>query len=376
MTILAGDVGGTKTVLAIVEPAGGSFRSLDRRVFASQDFRNFSDIVDRFFRDTTAGAKQRIERACISVAGPVIGGRCKTTNLPWNLDARTLAADLNVENLSLINDLEANAYGIFALGAEDVITIRPGAPSGTGNCAVISAGTGLGEAGMVWDGHRHLPFACEGGHASFAPESDLQVELWHFLKREFETVSVERVLSGPGLYNIYRFLKERNNFSEPQWLAEKLQSEDDPSPVISQAALANKCQNCSASLDLFVSIYGGEAANLALKTMATGGVYLGGGIAPKIMGRLQGPLFTRAFTGKGRMKPLLEAIAVHVILNQDAALLGAARYAAVSEPQHPVGEGSLMATVVTDYRALAAAPEMALSGVAANSAAFIARNSS
>lgn len=334
MMILAGDVGGTKTVLAIVESAGTRFKSHEQRVFASKDFQNFSDIVDQFFRGTAAGAKQRIERVSISVAGPVIDGCCRTTNLPWYLDARALAAYLNVENLSLINDLEANAHGIFALDTDDMVTIHPGTVGGRGNCAIISAGTGLGEAGMFWDGDRHLPFACEGGHASFAPENDLQIELWQFLKREFETVSVERVLSGPGLYNIYRFLKERNNFSEPQWLAEKLQTAEDPSPVISQAALEDKCKNCSASLDLFVSIYGGEAANLALKTMATGGVYLGGGIAPKIIERLRGPVFIQSFTGKGRMKPLLEAMPVHVIVNQDAALLGAARYATISEPKH------------------------------------------
>jgi glucokinase len=228
----------------------------------------------------------------------------------------------------LLNDLEANAYGIATLAPEDFLTLNEGAPQAEGNAAVIAAGTGLGEAGLYWDGRRHRPFASEGGHASFAPSNTLQVELLRYLLTHFTHVSWERVLSGPGLHTIYTFLRDTGRGIEPAWLSEEIHT-GDPAAAISGAALEDRCALCMQALDLFVALYGAEAGNLALKVMATGGVFVGGGIAPKIIEKLKDATFMQAFTAKGRLQPLLETIPVHVILNDQTALYGAARYAAL-----------------------------------------------
>jgi len=244
------------------------------------------------------------------------------------VDARLVARELGLQAVGLINDLEANAYGIAALEPNDFDVLNAGAPDAEGNQAIISAGTGLGEAGLTWDGTQHRPFATEGGHSDLAPRNHLEMELLGYLLKQFQRVSYERVVSGPGLLNIYRFLRDTGRGEEPAWLAEKMRDQD-PGAVVSQAAFDGKSDLCVQALDLFVSLYGAEAGNLALKLLATGGVYLGGGIAPKIISKLQDPIFLNAFTAKGRLKPLLQAMPVRVILNDRTALLGAARCAAM-----------------------------------------------
>jgi glucokinase len=269
-----------------------------------------------------------VTHACFGVAGPVMRGRAEVTNLPWTVDAREAAAALRLGEVWLINDLEATAYGIAALPASDFVVLHAGAPGATGNAAVIAAGTGLGEAGLLWDGARHRPFACEGGHATFAPTDDVQVRLLQYLLKRYAHVSWERVLSGPGLLSIYEFFRDAGAGEEPTWLRESLR-EGDPAAVISRAALEGRSPLCARALDLFVALYGAEAGNLALKVLATGGVFLAGGIALKILPKLQEPTFREAFVAKGRARALLEAIPVRVIVNDKAALLGTARYAAL-----------------------------------------------
>jgi glucokinase len=246
--------------------------------------------------------------------------------LPWVIDSQKIAQQLNLPGMSLINDLEAKAHGIAELQTKDFDVLNQGAPDPRGNRAVISAGTGLGEAGLSWDEGGYKPFPSEGGHADFAPRNHLEMDLLNYLLKRHSRVSVERVISGQGIFNIYQFLKDTGHAEEPTWLADQMRQKDPP-VVITENGLAGKSSLCVQALDLFVSLYGAEAGNLALKVMATGGVYLGGGIAPKIIAKLRDPVFMNAFTAKGRMKPLLQAMPVRVILNPKVALLGAARCA-------------------------------------------------
>jgi glucokinase len=322
--LLAGDAGGTSTRLAIVEVGGGALEVATTARFESRSHPSLASIVQAF----RAAHPRPVARACFGVAGPVVGGRVETPNLPWVVDAAALARELGLDQVDVINDLEANAYGIFALSAADFTVLNAGAPA-AGNRAVISAGTGLGEAGIVWDGRSHRPFATEGGHANWAPTTELEAELLRHLSRKFGGhVSAERVVSGPGLVNVYEFMRDTGRGQEPGWLKEALASHDHAA-VISTNAMNGKSELCAAALDLFVSAYAAEAGNLALKLMAIGGVYLGGGIAPKIIARLKTPAFVKAFTAKGRLTSLLEAIQVRVIMNDQAALFGAARFAAL-----------------------------------------------
>ena len=324
--ILAGDIGGTNTRLAYFVAEQERVRLVDLRVFPSRRYAALEEVLAEFL----SAKKLPVERACFGVAGPVKRGRCVTSNLPWEVDARLLARQLDLETALLINDLEANAYGIAALAPEDFVVLNPGEPNATGNAALISAGTGLGEAGLHWERGRHVPFASEGGHADFAPRNETEVELLFYLLRRYKRVSYERVLSGPGLYNIYQFLRDSGRGEEPPSLAERLRDQD-PAPVISQAALDASSDLCVRALEMFVSFYGAEAGNLVLKLMATGGLYIGGGIAPRIIAKLREPTFWTAFTTKGRLSPLLEATPVRVIMNDQTALLGAARLAAVAD---------------------------------------------
>lgn len=322
--ILAGDVGGTNTRLAVFDDKGGRLTPTADATFPSREHPSLEAVLRKF----TAAHPLPIDRACFGVAGPVRHGRSDATNLPWVVDAGLVARELGLQAVGLINDLEANAWGIGVLERDDLAVLNAGAPDAEGNQAIISAGTGLGEAGLTWDGKQHRPFATEGGHSDFAPRNHLEMELLDYLLKQFQRVSYERVVSGPGLLNIYRFLRDTGRGEEPAWLAEKLRDQD-PGAVVSQAALDGKSDLCVQALDVFVSLYGAEAGNLALKVLATGGVYLGGGIAPKIIRKLQDPIFLNAFTAKGRMKPLLQAMPVRVILNDRTALLGAARCAAM-----------------------------------------------
>ena len=323
--ILAGDIGGTHTRLAFIDVANGALRPAWVGVFPSHEYRGLEEIVSKFASEH----ELRPDAACFGVAGPVLSGRVETPNLPWIIESKHLANELALPSVALINDLEANAWGIATLEVKDLVLLNAVKSGSVGNQAVISAGTGLGEAGLYWDGTRHHIFASEGGHADFAPRDELQMELLQYLIARFGHVSYERVVSGPGLVNIFYFLRDTKRGTEPAWLTEQI-AHGDAAAAISQAASERRCPLCEQALDLFVSIYGAEAGNLALKVKATGGVYLGGGIAPKILTKLAGPLFMHSFLAKGRMQALLEMIPVKVINNDSTALMGAARCAAAT----------------------------------------------
>ena len=324
MIILAGDIGGTNTRLAIFEVEGERPKIILEQTYLSREHHSLEEIVSQFLKQ----AGTEVQAACFGVAGPVRDGRARTANLPWVIDARDLAKLTGDAPVALINDLEANAYGLALLEADDFVLLNQGAPDVRGNEAIISAGTGLGEAGLHFEAKQRRPFATEGGHADFAPCNELQIELLRFLMSETPHVSCERVLSGPGLFNIYRFLRDTKRFAEPAWLAKQISTED-PSEVISKTALAEQSDLCARALEIFVSIYGAEAGNLALKVLATGGVFVGGGIAPKIIRKLKEPAFIESFVAKGRMSSLMEAIPVRVIMNDQTALFGAALRAAL-----------------------------------------------
>jgi glucokinase len=320
--ILAGDIGGTHTRLAFFDVVDGRFSLVSASVFPSREYSGLDEIVAKFVYT----ANLRPDTACFGIAGPVRNGRVEASNLPWLIEAKRLADELKVKKAVLINDLEANAWGIPALDAKDVVELNHVKEPPVGNQAVIAAGTGLGEAGMYWDGLQHHVFASEGGHGDFAPRNQLEVDLFNYLRTRFGHVSYERIVSGPGLVNVFNFLRDTGHGTPPQWLIDEM-AHSDPAAAISRAAIDSKCALSEQALDLFVSIYGAEAGNLALKIMATGGVYLGGGIAPKMLAKLSGPLFMQAFTGKGRMQALLESMPVRLITNDQIALLGAARCA-------------------------------------------------
>ena len=320
--ILAGDVGGTKTHVGCLTADGGKLSLVAQESFPSGDYPGLEVIVERFL----AAHPCRVSSVCFGVAGPVEQGRCHTTNIPWVVDAQSLRRALGCKAAWLINDLEAMAYGLLTLPRSAFVTLNAGQARSHGTIAVIAAGTGLGEAALVWDGERYRAVASEGGHADFAPRNELQIELLRHLMKRFGRVSYERILSGPGKVSIYRFLKEAGYGKEPAWLATRL-AQGDPSPVISEMALNGRSALCAKALALFVSVYGAEAGNLALKYLPHGGVYVGGGIAPTILPFLQDGTFLQAFSQKGRMSPLLSAMPVRVILEPRTPLFGAAHYA-------------------------------------------------
>jgi glucokinase len=322
--ILAGDIGGTNTRLAIIEVKQEGWQILFEKTFPSRERTSLEAVLGEFVSLYTCD----LTGASFGIAGPVRNGRCEATNLPWVVDAKTVAKRLRLKRVGLINDLEANAYGVAVLQSQDLFVLNKGTRNASGNMAIISAGTGLGEAVMYWDGSIHRPFASEGGHVDFAPRNHLEMELLSYSLNRYRRVSYERLVSGPGLVNIYQFLRDTGKGKEPAWLAEQLR-QGDPAPIISQCAIEGKSLLCLQAMEIFVSLYGAEAGNLALKVMATGGVYLGGGIAPKIIVKLKEPEFMNAFTAKGRMRPLLQDIPVKVIMNPKTALLGAARHAAL-----------------------------------------------
>jgi len=324
--ILAGDIGGTNTRLALCEQDGQKFCVIAEDKYASAEFPGLEAIVEKFLSDNSG----EIEKACFGVPGPITSEVIKLANLPWMVDVQAMKNQLGGKEVGLINDLEANAYGLSELTEEDFAVLNDGARNPIGNAAIISAGTGLGEAGLHYEEGMNSnlrPFASEGGHADFAPRNDLEIELLRFLLAKFGRVSVERVLSGQGLNNIYEFLRDTDRAEEPVWLAEEIAENGDAAAIISRNGIDGKAAICESALEMFASIYGAEAGNLALKMLATGGVYLGGGIAPKILPKLQETGFLESFVAKGRMRELLEEIPVRVILNDKAALLGAAHFA-------------------------------------------------
>jgi glucokinase len=322
MMLLAGDIGGTKTNLAIFSSEAGPRAPLVEATFPSADYASLEALVREFL----SLVDLKVERASFGVAGPVVGGQATVTNLPWVIQETQLEEALNLSPVRLLNDLEAIANGVPALEPTDLHTLNEGQPAPGGAIAVIAPGTGLGEAFLTWDRSRYRAHASEGGHASFAPMDSLEVELLCYLQRRFDHVSCERVCSGIGLPNIYAFLRDTGYAEEPDWLAEELAAADDLTPLIVKGALDDEspCELCIATLNTFVSTLGAEAGNLALKALATGGVYLGGGIPPRILPALERERFMEAFRRKGRMSDLLARMPVHVILNPKVALLGAA----------------------------------------------------
>jgi len=326
--ILGGDVGGTKTYLGLFRADGDDLEPVVVERYVSTDFPGAAKLLTRFIDH----CGERPDRVVLGVPGPVRHTPVKPVNLPWSIDPVQIADALGVGHVFLLNDLEATAYGTLALADDDIIEINHGEVDPTGARAVIAAGTGLGEAGLAWVGEHYVAVPSEGGHASFAPGTELEAELWRWLFERHGHVSWERVVSGMGLVNIYEFLRARVGDSaagaEPDWLRDQLQEQGVRARLISAAAKEHGVPLAGEALALFASLYGAEAGNLALKMLATGGVYIGGGIAPQIIEELTDGTFMDAFAEKGRVSDVLRRIPVHIIKNDKTALLGAVYYGA------------------------------------------------
>ncbi len=320
--VLAGDVGGTKTHLAVFSPGSGPWIPLAEATFSSRDYPGLEPMIREFL----SSAEVAVDRASIGVAGPVFDGKARITNLPWVLDEIELAKNLGLASVKLLNDLLALANAVSLLKGKDLHTLNPGRRDPEGSLAVIAPGTGLGAAYLTWSGTCYRAFPSEGGHADFAPADSTQAGLLAYMTERYGHVSWERVCSGIGLLNIYAYLKESGLANEPAWLAQKLASADDPIPEMAKVAMdpGNPCSICRETFEIFLSILGSVSGNIALQMMSTGGLYLGGGIPPRILELLQNGVFMRSFLNKGRMSGLMGRIPVYVILNQNAALIGAA----------------------------------------------------
>ena len=325
--ILAGDIGGTNARLAFFDVVDGHFRLVSASVFPSREYSGLDQIVSKFVETSNLHP----DTACFGVAGPVRNGRVEASNLPWIIDSGELAKQLKLPSVGLLNDLEAYAYGIDGLESKDFITLSEGAEGAEGNRAVISAKTGLGMAGLYWDGFRHHPFACEGGHADFAPRNNLQMELLAYLQKKYGRISCERILSGPGIKNIYDFLRDTHKAEEPEWLRTQMSAAPDPPALISQMALEAKSAICDQTLSIFVSVFGAETGNCALNFMSTGGIFIGGSIAAKIIRKMNDPVFLESFLDKGRMGTILKDMPVKIVANDDSGMIGAARYTLVQK---------------------------------------------
>jgi glucokinase len=348
--IVAGDIGGTKTHLALFDWHKDRVDPIRLETFHSADYTSLEDILTEFLvppnppvsversqaekgddieSEPERQAKEplKIDAACFGIAGPVIQNHSRTTNLPWVVDGATLAKRFDIQKVKLLNDLEAMAHGILLLRPDEVEALNVGNPPPHNQAlALIAAGTGLGEAILFWNGSRYQPMPSEGGHADFAPNNDNEIELLRHLRSNYLHVSYERVVSGPGLHAIYDYVRDSKR-NEPTWLAEQIKA-GNPAAVIAEAGLKGQAEIATQTLDLFASIYGAEAGNLALKAMALNGVYLGGGVAPKLLAKLKDGTFMKAFTNKGRYARLMTSIPVKVVMNQKTALLGAASIAA------------------------------------------------
>ena len=325
--ILAGDIGGTRTRLAAFETEGNRLQRVVDKTYMSQQQDGLATVLADFVR--TEGIP--VHSACLGVAGPVRGGRSKISNLPWTIDSLEVAKQLKLNSVGLLNDLEAYAYGIDALESKDFVSLSEGSEDAEGNRAVISARTGLGMAGLYWDGFRHHPFACEGGHADFAPRNNLEMELLGYLQKKYGHISCERILSGPGIKNIYDFLRDTGKSEEPDWLRKQIDAAADPPALISQLASEGKAPICDQALTIFVSVFGAETGNSALRFMSTGGIFVGGSIAAKIVPKMKDPVFMQSFLDKGRMETLLKDMPVKIVVNDDCGIIGAARYTLVQK---------------------------------------------
>ena len=325
---LAGDIGGTKTILALFPSDGDIRKPIAERTFPSKDYRDLQSMAQEFLADV----KEPIHKATFGVAGPVVEGRAEITNLPWVLSEAELAESIGLERVSLVNDLVAIANAIPALGRDDVREIKSGSPVRHGSIAVVAPGTGLGEAYLTWDGTDYRSFPSEGGHADFAPTTAEQLELLHFMLEERDHCSYEQVCSGLGIPNIYRFLRETARVEESAAIRDELHNASEPTRVIISYFMDRRgeCPICDKTMELFISILGAEAGNMALKVLAAGGVYLGGGIPARLAPTMAGEAFTSCFSGKGRLGDVLTDIPVYAITNPKVALIGAARYAMAS----------------------------------------------
>jgi glucokinase len=321
--ILAGDIGGTKTNLALFDVRGGLLSEVASRRFASGEYPGLAPMVREFLADNA----HEVQRAGFGIAAPVVRGRGATVNLSWVVDVHELEASLAIKPVFLVNDLVATAAGLLDLPSEDITVLFAGEPHERGTRAVLAPGTGLGQAFLVWDGKEYHPLPSEGGHADFAPRSDTEIALLEYLLGKQPRVSYEHVLAGPGISRIYDFLRDTARREEPAWLAEELAGAADRNAAISEAGLGGRAEICVAALDLWATILGAEAGNLALRTLSTGGVFLGGGIVVKLAGKLGEENFVEAYLAKGRLRRLVEKIPVGVVMNDRAALLGAARIA-------------------------------------------------
>lgn len=320
--ILAGDVGGTKVHLALYDFSEGKLAYRREERFPARDYSGLEAIVREFLGGDVATA------ACFGVPGPVRSGRLRLTNLPWTLDSEDLSANLGIRHVFLINDLEANGYGIAELQPDQIYTLSEGDPSQMGNRALIAAGTGLGEGFLIWNGRTHVPYASEGGHADFAPRNEDEIDLLRFLRQKYSgRISWERVVSGMGMTNVFEFLRDVRGMEVERQVAQEIAAADDPNAVISVNGMNGRSEICVKTLDMVISAYGAEAGNLALKVLSVGGLYVGGGIAPRLLENLKDGTFMKAFTDKGRLSQLLVNMPVRVILESRAAVLGAAAYA-------------------------------------------------
>jgi glucokinase len=329
--VLAGDVGGTKTNLALFDSDLGLNHPLTEATLPSKEYSSLEELVQHFL----SGGETRVDRASFGVPGPVENGQASATNLPWTMNEADLARVLGIPRVHLLNDVLAFAHAVPFFQEKDLHVLNQGQPEAEGAIAVVAPGTGLGEAYLTWDGAGYHAFASEGGHCDFAPRNDLEIGLLQYLGQRLDHVSYESVCSGRGIANIYTYLKESGYAGEPEWLREQFAQSGDPAAVIVQAAQdqGSRCDLCSGALDLFVSILGAEAGNMALKVMATGGVYLAGGIPARIMPQLEEGPFLRAFMQKGRMSGLVQNVPVRVLSNPKAALLGAACHSMSTGPQ-------------------------------------------
>jgi glucokinase len=323
MRVLAGDIGGTKTILQIADIFPNTFRVVHEQTYESREYPEFLPLVKEFLKGATARIDLILASACFGIAGPVTGREARTTNLPWRIDADVCSRDLKISNVALINDFQAIGYGIDGLGEGDLVELQQGKEQRGGPRVVIGAGTGLGEGILIARGDRYEILPSEGGHVDFGPTDELQMELLKFLRARHDRVTYERVVSGPGLASIFAFLAERN----PRDVVPELKAAlagGDVAAHVSQFAIERKDPLATQALEIFCSVYGAQAGNLALTCLATGGVYVAGGIAPKILPFLKEGAFMRAFRNKGRMTPLLEAMPVRVVTNPKVGLIGAA----------------------------------------------------
>jgi len=318
--VLAGDLGATKMNLALYKINGSDIEATRSKQYYCRDYESLKEIVQDFVKEH----KEKPHSICVGVAGPVIDNKADIVNLGWIVDGDEVKTATGIDNVALINDLEANAYGLAFLGDEDMLTIHKGKKH-EGNMAIIAPGTGLGEAGLYWDGKFYHPFATEGGHADFAPRADIDMEITKYFLKTEGIPSWDRVISGPGIRTIYNFLRDEKNFDEPEWLKEEF-DEENPSAAISEAALANKAAICVETMQLFTKYLARECSNLVLKMKATGGLFLGGGIPPKIQPLIQNKMFIDNYLDCDRQQDLVGLVPIKLIKNDKTALLGAVYY--------------------------------------------------